>query len=78
MRGRLTRLREPDLLRFQATPHHLNYRYLVGAILKKIGFGDIDTQAVEEEHKALVTMEEEEKKQSLQAQRKRLLRCESY
>jgi hypothetical protein len=56
---------------------HLRYRYLVGSILKKIGFEDVDMQAVEEERVALRKMEEEEKKNSLQAQRKRLLRRQS-
>jgi hypothetical protein len=56
---------------------HLRYRYLVGSILKKIGFEDVDMQAVEEERVALQKMEEEEKKNSLQAQRRRLLRRQS-
>jgi hypothetical protein len=56
---------------------HLRYRYLVGSILKKIGFEDVDMQAVEEEHVALQKMEEEEKKNSLQAQRRRLLHRQS-
>ncbi len=56
---------------------HLRYRYLIGSILKKIGFEDIDMQAVEEEHVALQKMEEEEKKNSLRAQKNRLLRRQS-
>jgi Protein of unknown function (DUF726) len=56
---------------------HLRYRYLIGGILKKIGFEDIDMQAVEEEHVALEKMEEEEEKNSLRAQKNRLLRRES-
>ena len=56
---------------------HLRYRYLVGSILKKIGFEDVDMQAVEEERVALQMMEEEERKNSLQAQRRRLLRRQS-
>jgi hypothetical protein len=56
---------------------HLRYRYLVGSILKMIGFEDVDMQAVEEERVALQKMEEEEKKNSLQAQRRRLLRRQS-
>ncbi|KAL9113292.1 MAG: hypothetical protein Q9227_002627 [Pyrenula ochraceoflavens] len=56
---------------------HQKYRFLIGSILKKIGFEDIDMKAVEEEQEALKKMEEEEKKQSLQAQRKRLLRRQS-
>ncbi|KAL9045191.1 MAG: hypothetical protein Q9214_001734 [Letrouitia sp. 1 TL-2023] len=39
---------------------HLRYRYLVGAILKKIGFGDLNLKAVEEEEEALKKMDEEE------------------
>ncbi|KAF7503974.1 hypothetical protein GJ744_002948 [Endocarpon pusillum] len=56
---------------------HLRYRYLIGSILKKIGFEDIDMQAVEEEHVALEKMEKEEKKNSLRAQKNRLLRRQS-
>ena len=56
---------------------HLRYRYLIGSILKKIGFEDIDMQAVEEERIMLQKVEEEEKKQSLRAQRNRLLRRQS-
>ncbi len=56
---------------------HLRYRYLIGSILKKIGFEDIDMQAVEEEHVALEKVEEEEKKNSLRAQKNRLLRRQS-
>lgn len=57
---------------------HLRYRFLVGSILKQIGFEDIDMDAVEEEQVALKKMIEEEKKNSLNAQRKRLLRQESF
>jgi hypothetical protein len=57
---------------------HLKYRYLVGAILKKIGFEDIDMKAVEEEAEALKKVEAEEKENSLQNQRKKLLRHKSY
>ena len=56
---------------------HLKYKFLIGSILKKIGFEDIDMKAVEEEQEALRKMEEEEKQQSLQSQRKRLLRRQS-
>ena len=38
---------------------HLRYRYLVGSILKKIGFEDIDVKAVKEEEEALRKLEEE-------------------
>lgn len=56
---------------------HLRYRFLVGSILKRIGFEDIDMDAVEQEAVALQKIEEEEKKQTFEAQRKRLLRRES-
>jgi Protein of unknown function (DUF726) len=56
---------------------HLRYRYLIGSILKKIGFEDIDMEAVEEEHVALQKVEAEEKKNSLRAQKNRLLRRQS-
>ena len=57
---------------------HTRYRFLVGGILKKIGFEDIDLEAVKEEQEALEKMLRVEKKNSLQAQRKRLMRRESY
>ena len=44
---------------------HLRYRYLVGSILKKIGFEDIDVKAVKEEEEALRTMDEEEKRKKI-------------
>ncbi|KAL8971682.1 MAG: hypothetical protein Q9183_000937 [Haloplaca sp. 2 TL-2023] len=40
---------------------HLRYRYLVGSILKTIGFEDVDDKAVEEEVKALKRMDEQER-----------------
>lgn len=43
---------------------HLRYRYLVGAILKKIGFEGVDLKAVEEEAAALKKMDEEEEMKS--------------
>lgn len=43
---------------------HLRYRYLVGAILKKIGFEGVDLKAVEEEAEALKKMDEEEEMKS--------------
>ena len=39
---------------------HLRYRYLVGSILKKIGFEDIEMEAVKKEEEALKKMDEEE------------------
>lgn len=39
---------------------HLRYRYLVGSVLKKIGFEGVDLKAVEEEAEALKKMDEEE------------------
>jgi len=56
---------------------HLRYRYLIGAILQKIGFEDTNGETIEEERAALVRMVEEEKRNSLIAQRRRLLRRQS-
>ena len=39
---------------------HLRYRYLVGSILQKIGFEDIELEAVKKEEEALKKMDEEE------------------
>lgn len=47
---------------------HLRYRYLVGNILQKIGFEDIDMEEVKREEEELKKMEEEEKKKSLARQ----------
>ena len=44
---------------------HLRYRYLVGSILKKIGFEDIDVEAVKEEEEALRKMDEEEARKKM-------------
>lgn len=41
---------------------HLRYRYLVGSILKKIGFEDVEMEEVAKEEEALRVMEEEEQK----------------
>ncbi|KAA6409691.1 MAG: duf726 domain-containing protein [Lasallia pustulata] len=41
---------------------HLRYRYLVGSILKKIGFEDVEMEEVEKEEEALRVMEEEEQR----------------
>ena len=57
---------------------HTRYRFLVGGMLKKIGFEDIDMEAVDEERATLDKILKEEEQQSLQSQRKRLLRRESY
>ena len=48
---------------------HLRYRYLVGSILKKTGFEDIELDEVEKEEEALRVMEEEERKSSLLRQK---------
>ncbi|KEF57607.1 uncharacterized protein A1O9_05525 [Exophiala aquamarina CBS 119918] len=56
---------------------HLRYRYLIGSILTNIGFEDIDINAVKEERKELQKMEQREKKESLQSQRRWLIRRES-
>ena len=46
---------------------HLRYRYLVGSILKKIGFEDVELEEVAKEEDSLRIMdEEEEKKKSMQ------------
>ncbi|KAL8768160.1 MAG: hypothetical protein Q9209_005551 [Squamulea sp. 1 TL-2023] len=44
---------------------HLRYRYLVGSILKTIGFEDVDLKAVEKEAEKLKKMDEEEEMKSL-------------
>ena len=44
---------------------HLRYRYLVGSILKNIGFEDIELEEVEKEEEALRIMQEEETKADL-------------
>lgn len=43
---------------------HLRYQYLVGAILEKIGFEDIDVTEVKREEETLALLEEEEKKEA--------------
>lgn len=42
---------------------HLRYQYLVGSILEKIGWEDIDVQEVAREEETLALLEEEEKKE---------------
>ena len=49
---------------------HLRYRYLVGSILKKIGFDDIEMEAVVQEEEALKKMDEEEAKKKYADQAK--------
>ncbi|KAK6381930.1 hypothetical protein LTS17_003815 [Exophiala oligosperma] len=56
---------------------HQRYRYLIGAILKRIGFEDIDMDAVEREKEALIEMEKREKKESLENQRRWMIRRQS-
>ena len=56
---------------------HQKYRYLIGAILRKIGFEDIDMAAVEREQQELIKMEQEEKKATKAAQKKWLMRRDS-
>ncbi|MCJ1392477.1 hypothetical protein MMC18_005344 [Xylographa bjoerkii] len=46
---------------------HLRYRYLVGSILNKIGFEDIELEELEKEEEALKLLEEEEAKKALLA-----------
>ncbi|KAI4262219.1 MAG: hypothetical protein L6R42_002596 [Xanthoria sp. 1 TBL-2021] len=43
---------------------HLRYRYLVGSILKTIGFEDVDLKAVEAEAEKLKKMDEEDEERS--------------
>jgi len=50
---------------------HLRYRYLVGSILKKIGFEDIEMEAVAKEEEALKKMDEEEKRKKYADQAKK-------
>ena len=49
---------------------HLRYRYLVGSILKKIGFEDIELAEVEKEEAALRAIMEAEKKQKQKSDKK--------
>lgn len=42
---------------------HLRYQYLVGSILEKIGFEDIDVEEVAREEETVALLEEEEKKE---------------
>lgn len=42
---------------------HLRYQYLVGSILEKIGFEDIDVEEVAKEEETLALLEEQEKKE---------------
>ena len=48
----------------EAVSGHLRYRYLVGSILKKIGYEDIDPVAVEKEEAAFQQLLKEEEKSS--------------
>jgi len=50
---------------------HLRYRYLVGSILKKIGFEDIEMEAVAKEEEALKKMDEEENRKKYADQAKK-------
>lgn len=45
---------------------HLRYQYLVGSILQKIGWEDIDLDEVAQEEETLSLLEEEEKKENAQ------------
>lgn len=49
---------------------HLRYRYLVGSILKKIGFEDLQLKEVKREEEALKKMDEEEERKTLMEQGK--------
>ena len=48
----------------QKVSGHLKYRYLVGSILRKVGFEDVDIAEVEKEEEALRVMEEEERRKA--------------
>ena len=52
---------------------HTRYRYLLGSILKKLAFEDIDPAAIVKEQETLKALEEKEKEQSLTKQKERLL-----
>ncbi|KAL8947197.1 MAG: hypothetical protein Q9222_006496 [Ikaeria aurantiellina] len=57
----------PDVMNVDVSERvsgHLRYRFLVGSILKQIGFEDVDMKAVEEEAAALKKMDEEEEMKS--------------
>jgi hypothetical protein len=45
---------------------HLRYQYLVGSILEKIGFEDIDLEEVAREEETLELLEEQDKKEEEQ------------
>lgn len=47
----------------QMVSGHLRYQYLVGTILEKIGFEDIDLEEVAKEEETLELLEEQEKKE---------------
>ena len=49
---------------------HLRYRYLLGAILRKIGFEDLDLHEIEREAEAFKHMEEEEKERMEELKKK--------
>ena len=49
---------------------HLRYRYLVGSILKRIGFEDIELEEVEKEEAALRAIVEEEEKKNKRKEEK--------
>ncbi|TAQ89162.1 hypothetical protein B7494_g2545 [Chlorociboria aeruginascens] len=51
---------------------HLRYQYLVGSILEKIGFEDIDVVEVAKEEETLALMEEAEKKEEESTEKKEL------
>jgi hypothetical protein len=50
---------------------HLRYRYLTGAILKRIGFEDIDIEEVEQEEEELAAIEEAEKDEQEEREKKK-------
>ena len=59
-------------------PGHLRYRYLIGTILQKIGFEDIDKTEVAKEAEAYSAMVEEEEKQDYYTKEAKQLAGEAY
>jgi Protein of unknown function (DUF726) len=49
---------------------HLRYRYMVGQLLRQIGWADLDEKALEKEHEALKKLKEEEEKREREARQK--------
>jgi hypothetical protein len=54
----------------EAVSGHLRYRYLMGSILRKVGFEDLDLDAVEREEEVLRKMDEEEERRKEELKKK--------